>query len=128
MKSTIDPVVRLALNFSAGAVYTFALAIAVGMDFAVPLTGLSAAVYIGVFEMGLTFVLWMSALNHATNTARISNLVFLSPFLSLLIIAGVLRETIYPSTLLGLVLIVGGILLQQIGRERNTGKAGTAAR
>ncbi len=121
MRSTIDPILRLALNFIAGTVYITLFLIVTGAEWSISPRGLGSAVYIGLFEMGLTFVLWMSALRHAQNTARISNLVFLSPFLSLLIIAAVLGETIYTSTVAGLLLIVGGILLQQFGRRRSSG-------
>ena len=62
--------------------------------------------------MGLTFVLWLSALRASENTARVSQLIFLSPFLSLIFIHFVLGETIATSTYVGLVLIVGGLLLR----------------
>ena len=35
-----------------------------------------AVTYVGLFEMGITFVLWLSALKSTNNTARISNLIF----------------------------------------------------
>jgi drug/metabolite transporter (DMT)-like permease len=123
MRSTIDPVLRLTLNFCAGAVYIAAFVLLTGADLSTSPSGALAAVYIGLFEMGLTFVLWMSALRHARSAASVSNLVYLSPFLSLLIIAAVLRESIYPSTLIGLVLIVGGILWQQFGERSGTRNA-----
>ncbi|MCZ7555372.1 MAG: DMT family transporter [Bacteroidia bacterium] len=121
MRSTIDPVLRLALNFCAGTVYIAVFVLLVGADLSASPSGALAAVYIGLFEMGLTFVLWMSALRHARSAATVSNLVYLSPFLSLLIIATVLGENIYPSTLIGLVLIVGGILWQQFGERSGSG-------
>ncbi len=70
------------------------------------------AVYVGIFEMSLTFSLWLTALTHTRNTALLSNLIYLSPFLSLLVIHRVLGETIRIETLLGLLLIVVGIILQ----------------
>lgn len=73
--------------------------------------GFLGGVYLGIFEMGITFILWLKALKWAPNTATVSNLVFLSPFISLIIISIVLKEAILPSTLLGLVLIVIGILI-----------------
>jgi drug/metabolite transporter (DMT)-like permease len=115
MRSTIEPVLRLALNFCAGTIYIGGFVLLAGSDLSTTSSGILSAVYIGLFEMGLTFVLWMSALRHARSAASVSNLVYLSPFLSLLIIAAVLRESIYPSTLIGLLLIVGGILWQQFG-------------
>ncbi|HPE62270.1 MAG TPA: DMT family transporter [Thiolinea sp.] len=78
--------------------------------------GVWGAVYVGVFEMGLTFVLWLNAMKLTESTARISNLIFISPLLSLAFIGLVLDEPILGSTLWGLGLIVGGLLVQQTGK------------
>ncbi len=67
--------------------------------------------YIGTFEMGLTFILWGKALYYSDNTAKISNLIYLSPFLSLIIINAVLKEAIELSAVLGLMLIVVGLII-----------------
>ena len=80
--------------------------------------GLAGSVYAGIFEMGLTFILWLKALKHSRTTAHISNLVFLSPFLSLFFIQIIVGEEILMTTLAGLALIVAGILLQQYGDLR----------
>jgi drug/metabolite transporter (DMT)-like permease len=82
-----------------------------------PLRGLLGAVYVGLFEMGITFVLWFKALKLSHTTAQVSQLIYLTPFLSLLVIHFAVGESIYPSTLIGLVLIVTGILLQQYGEQ-----------
>jgi len=82
--------------------------------FDVSLQGLAGATYVGLFEMGVTFVLWSAALRLSTTTAKVSSLAFATPFLSLLIIQVVVGEQIKIATLLGLILIVGGITLQAI--------------
>jgi drug/metabolite transporter (DMT)-like permease len=66
-----------------------------------------------VFEMGIAFVLWSYAMKKAENTAKVSNLIFISPFLSLVFIWFILGERILPSTYVGLVLIMAGLWLQQ---------------
>ncbi|MCK9177457.1 MAG: DMT family transporter [Candidatus Cloacimonetes bacterium] len=71
--------------------------------------------WIGIFEMGLTFVLWLKALELTENTAKISNLIFITPFLSLLLIRSILAEAIHPATILGLSLIVASNLIQKSG-------------
>jgi len=55
----------------------------------------------------------------AANTNKVSNLVFLSPFLSLYFINRFLGEEIYISTYVGLVIIVSGLMIQQLplGRQ-----------
>ena len=77
------------------------------------MSGWLAVSYVGLFEMGITFVLWLSALRLTQNTARISNLIFASPFISLLLLANIIGEEIHPSTLIGLVMIVCGLVVQQ---------------
>ncbi len=72
--------------------------------------GIATSVYIGIFEMGLTFFLWLRALRLSETTDRISNMVFLAPFISLFFINGILGERIYITTPAGLVLIIGGII------------------
>lgn len=108
-----DPVLRLSVNFLFGTVAVLIHAL-VGETPPWPAwSALAAAAYVGCFEMGVTFVWWLSALRHARTTAQVSGLIFLSPFLSLLVIHWVVGESIYPSTVLGLVLIVAGIVLQR---------------
>lgn len=75
--------------------------------------GLAAGVYVGLFEMGVAFVLWQLAVHRVSRTARVSNLIFLSPPVSLLLLFLVVGEPILPSTLVGLVLILGGLGFQQ---------------
>ncbi len=74
------------------------------------------AAYIGLFEMGITFFLWMKALQLSDNKAKTSTLAYLSPFISLVFIALILKETLLFSSIIGLVLIVGGIFIQRIGK------------
>ena len=81
--------------------------------FSVEWKGVVGAAYIGVFEMGLTYYLWLSALKNTENTARVANLIFLSPFLSLVLIHHLVGEEILGSTLVGLVLIVTGLSVQR---------------
>jgi drug/metabolite transporter (DMT)-like permease len=75
--------------------------------------GIIGAIYIGTFEMGITFVLWLMALNYSVTTAKVSNLIFLSPFIALFFIRFFVGEKILPTTVFGLILIIAGILLQQ---------------
>lgn len=74
---------------------------------------LLGGVYVGLFEMGLTFLLWFKALHYTNNTARISNLIFVTPFVSLLFIYGLLKESIHPATVWGLGLIVLSNIIQK---------------
>ncbi|UCF79438.1 MAG: DMT family transporter [Candidatus Eiseniibacteriota bacterium] len=77
------------------------------------LEGLFGCLYAGIMEMGLAFVLWLKALRQSEGTAKVSNLIFLSPFISLIFIRLVVGETILPSSILGLGFIACGILIQR---------------
>lgn len=71
--------------------------------------------WIGIFTNGLAFVFWFKALEIG-DTARMSNLVFLTPFVSLCFIALLTGEAILLSSILGLLLIVLGVFIQ--GRSK----------
>lgn len=77
--------------------------------------GLAGSIYVGLFEMGITFIVWLSALNKSQTTAHISNLIFLSPFLSLIYIHFLVGEKILLSTIAGLALIISGIFIHHYG-------------
>ena len=102
----------LCLNFTLAVPVTFFLCIYFS-DLRVPLPGLAGAVYVGLIEMAIGFLFWSAALRLAKNASRINNLIFLSPFVSLIIIQQVLGEAIFPTTIAGLVMIIFGLILQQ---------------
>ncbi len=83
-----------------------------------PASGLWGGLYVGVFEMGVTYVFWLLALRRASTPGRVSTLIYLSPFLSLWFIHYTLGEAIARTTLMGLTLIIAGLLLQQALRAR----------
>jgi len=104
-----DSVNRLFCNFLFGTAYLVVYAMIDGSIGIPSLPGLFGTLYVAAFEMAFAFVFWLQALKLARNTAQVSSLVYLTPFLSLVVVHLVIGEDLYPSTLLGLVLIVGGI-------------------
>ena len=116
-----DAIVRLFCNFAFSLPLSLAYCLLAGEWRPIDWPGFAGAVYIGFFEMGITYVLWQLALQYAENTARVSNLIFISPFCSLVLIHFVLGEEIFWSTLMGLVFIVAGLLYQQLrGKNHST--------
>lgn len=113
-----DPVVSLLLGFSVATPVLWAATWWFGDWSGIPWQGWLAVSYVGLFEMGITFFLWLKAMRLATNMALISNLIFISPFISLLLLATIIGETIYPATIVGLVIIVGSLLVQRINLKR----------
>lgn len=112
-----DVVAKLFLNFCFGLLYIVIYLLIFNRMGAIPWQGLVGGIYIGIFEMGITFVLWLNALKYSATTAKVSNLIYLSPFISLIFIHFTVGETITAYTLSGLTLIVAGILLQQYLRK-----------
>ncbi len=108
-----DRVAKLFLSFSFGCLITGIYALITGQWVWPTSAGLLGAVYTGLFEMGITFLIWLRALSLSRTTAHVANLIFLSPFVSLVLLSTLAGERIYPSSVIGLVLIVGGILLQR---------------
>jgi drug/metabolite transporter (DMT)-like permease len=109
-----DEAVKLFLNFIFGSVYLIiALLVTGNFDFgSFSLIGVSGSIYIGIFEMGLTFWLWLKALQMAETTDKVSNLVYIAPFISLIFVHFILHEPVYYTTPAGLLLIISGIWLQ----------------
>ncbi|MCC4797507.1 hypothetical protein BCT30_12780 [Enterovibrio norvegicus] len=112
-KNQADPVIGLLLGFLLSLPFSIGLSLYTSDWSGIPWQGWLAVSYVGLFEMGITFVLWLNAIKLASNTARISNLIFISPFISLLLLATIIGEQIHPTTLVGLLMIVAGLLVQQ---------------
>lgn len=118
IKDDREPLVGLTINFLIALPVTALICFLIS-DFGISAKGLMAAGYVGLIEMALGFVMWSTALKLSSNASRVSNLIFLSPIISLLLIAGVLGEAIQVTTVLGLALILGGLLGQQWAHARN---------
>ncbi len=113
VKDERDDVVKMFMNFGIGLLFVSIILIVTSRVVQPTIQGLTGAVYVGLFEMGVTFVLWLKALKLSRTTAQVSNLIYLAPFLSLVLIHYLVGETIRLSTIVGLVFIVSGILIQQ---------------
>jgi len=119
IKDKREEVTKLLFNFIFGFIFIFIYCLITNNITIPSFNGFLAVSYIGLFEMGITFVLWLMALKLSETTAQVSNLIYLSPFLSLLFIGLILGEKILSSTFIGLTLIVAGIILQQNKRKKN---------
>ncbi|EHU0328579.1 DMT family transporter [Vibrio vulnificus] len=114
-KNQADPIVGVLLGFLVAIPFAIALTVIEGQSWGqISTQGWLAVTYVGLFEMGVTFVLWLSALKLTNNTARISNLIFASPFISLMLLSSIIGEEIHATTLIGLMLIIAGLVIQQI--------------
>lgn len=72
---------------------------------------LAGSLWIGVFVNAIAYLAWGIALNNG-ETAKISNLAYITPFLSMLVSFVLLEEPLSLWSFGGLVLIVAGIFIQ----------------
>lgn len=85
---------------------------AVNGDLFLPVVGqMPGIIWNAVFTMAIANTVWVIALGNG-NTAKISNLAYITPFLSLVWTALILKEPITINSVLGLVIIVVGIFIQ----------------
>jgi drug/metabolite transporter (DMT)-like permease len=119
-KNKQNVVLKLMVNFAFAVVIVFAYLVVTG-NFVISnldIRGVLGAIYVGFFEMGITFVIWLKAMKLSKNTTSINNFVYLTPFISLIFISILIKEKILLSTLVGLVFIIAGIVLQKkFGKE-----------
>jgi len=114
VKKGMDETLQLLLNFFFAALYITIFILIFNDLRNLDLTGITLAVYAGIFEMGITFILWIRAMKYTASNDKISNLVYIAPFLSLIFIHYFVGETIYVTSLIGLSLIVLGILVEKL--------------
>ncbi len=74
--------------------------------------------WLGIVVNALAYLLWAIALKNADDSAKIANLAYLVPFISIIISFIVLGEKVSINAAAALILIVGGILLQSINFKK----------
>ena len=79
--------------------------------------------WLGIVVNAVAYLLWAIALKGASDSAKIANLAYLVPFISIIISWLVLKEQITINAVLALVLIIGGILIQSISLKRDGNQA-----
>ena len=84
------------------------------------LVNLGFALWLGVAEMGLAFLLWQRALKTATQVSLITPIAYLSPGLSLFFIHYILGEKVPLVTIFGLATLMAGILIMYFRKTQRT--------
>lgn len=114
LKDKRDPAIKLLGAFLSGTFFTSIYILLFDSFVVNSNTALIGAAYTGLFEMGITFFLWLKGLELSNNKSKTATLAYLAPILSLFLITLVLGEQLMLSSLLGFVFIMGGILYQQL--------------
>lgn len=118
LRIKVDRTVALLLGFGVSSLVIIAIRLLGGMEFFFP--GAGYAVYVGLFEMAIPFVLWQYALAEASNKYIINQMSYLSPVLSLLLINFYLGERLAITTVVGAMFIIGGIVVSSWQRHVKT--------
>lgn len=112
--------VKLTFGFAFGTVYALVLAV---LTSSAPLPSPSSiplVAYVGLAEMGLSFLLWLRGLERSSHPGSLASLAYAAPFLSLILLRTVMGEEITALSIVGLVLIIGGIVLGRTSAARQT--------
>ncbi|MBN1783038.1 DMT family transporter [bacterium] len=109
---------KMIFNLLFGLFYLFLYLFIRGDIFLPSYSGMICAFWIGLGEMGLTFVIWMRALELAPAASSISHVVYLSPFISLLFLHALLGEQVVLSSVGGLCLIISGIFVALLNKKQ----------
>ena len=72
-------------------------------------TNLGYGAWIGLLEMGIAFLLWQRAMSTTDSVAKLSQLIFLSPLISLGLIHLILEEPIHFTAAIGIAMILLGL-------------------
>ena len=79
---------------------------------------LGTALFLGIFPSALGYLSWAKALSLTTKTSRVTNLMFLTPFLALLLEFAVLKQLPDTGTFIGGAVILTSLALFFAAREK----------
>lgn len=120
MRAAGDPVARLATGFLWGVAYLMAFGLLTGnlASLVWKPEAVAGALWVGLFEMGLTYVVWLRALSLAESSAEVGSLIYITPFAALVFISLVAGEPLQSATFIGLVLVLAGLRVQGRSGDR----------
>ncbi len=110
---------KLFLSYLFGSVYVFLEYLLLKPSLP-SVEGIAGSIYIGIFEMGITYFFYLRALKLSRTTTQVSVLIYLVPFLSFAFISIFVGESIHPSSVIGALLIVFGILVETTQKSLET--------
>lgn len=110
-KSSYDKQISMTMAMLTAFVPSLVIVIVKGESLLLSPLQIPGILWNGIFTMALANLAWVLALSHG-NTSKISNLAYITPFLSLVWTFFILGESIRITSLLGLCLIVVGIFIQ----------------
>lgn len=110
-KKDYDKYFSMMIFYLAATVVSLAYIIATKSNFTLDAMQVTGLMWMGIFTNAIAFTFWAIALKMG-DTAKVSNLAYITPFLSLVWTTVVLGENFNPYSLIGLSVIVLGIFIQ----------------
>ena len=119
-KAEYDQGIAMMINWFVAAVGAMILGLVT--ETWVPIRGTQwiGMLWFGIIVNGVGYLWWALALNEAEDSAKIANLAYLVPFLSLIVSAILVGEKLELRAVVALIFIIGGILLQSLYERRQT--------
>ena len=117
-KEDFDKSIAIMIGYLSTAIIAFICIAITGTESTINLGIVFGILYNGIACNAISYLFWVLALDKG-NTAIISNLAYLTPFISLIICAVILHENISWYSIIGLVMIVSGIFVQSVGKRKN---------
>jgi len=117
-KEDFDKSIAIMIGYLSTAIIAFICIAITGTESTINLGIVFGILYNGIACNAISYLFWVLALDKG-NTAIISNLAYLTPFISLIICAVILHENISWYSIIGLVMIVSGIFVQSVGKKKN---------
>jgi len=79
-----------------------------------PITANLVVAYLGLFPAAIAYFLWGYALNRAEKTVYVTNFLYLSPFLTVVMAYFWLGETISPLAFVGGIVVITGMVITKL--------------
>ena len=120
-KRNVDPTVLMTVAWGVTALCALSVTLMAETWVTLSWTQWGGMLWFGIFVNAVAYLWWAMALQEAQNAAMVANLAYFVPLLSLAVSAVTLGEEMSRAVLLALVLIMGGILLQNVRRGAKSG-------
>ena len=118
-KYKYDKFLSMMISYAATFIFSFIINAATGNLFILTPAQTLGIIWNGVFSYAIGTTFWAIALDNG-NTAKISNLAYITPFLAITWTSIFLPDDPFnPVSLLGLIVIVSGILIQLSQKKKN---------
>lgn len=106
-----EGVLKMTSNFFIGLIFILIYFVFAKEQLIFNIKAILACIYIGAFEMGITFLFWAKGLDLIDQKEKLVKYSYLGPFISLLFLAIIIKEKILVSTIIGLIFIIFGIIV-----------------